>query len=169
LDALMRIREMLPGELDSVGALRVGAYEAQDLFASVGAYAPVLRSLGAGGGATILVAVEDGELLGTVMLQPWGPDSEIARDVEEIEMRALAVSPAAQGRGVGRALVDAAVSRARHQGHGRLVLSTQLAMRAAQRQYLAAGFERLPDRDWSPLPGVVLLAFGLRLDDREPP
>ena len=41
----MRIREMLPGELDSVGALRVGAYEAQDLFASVGAYAPVLRSL----------------------------------------------------------------------------------------------------------------------------
>jgi hypothetical protein len=60
------------------------------------------------------------------------------------------------------------VSRARHQGHGRLVLSTQLAMRAAQRQYLAAGFERLPDRDWSPLPGVVLLAFGLRLDDREP-
>ncbi|WP_181780628.1 GNAT family N-acetyltransferase [Pseudonocardia pini] len=162
----MHIREVLPSELDSVGALRVGAYAAQDLFASAGAYAPVLRSLGAGGGATILVAVEGGELLGTVMLQPWGPDSEIARAAEEIEMRALAVSPAAQGRGVGRALVDAAVSRARHGGHGRVVLSTQPAMRAAQRLYRTAGFERLPDRDWSPLPGVVLLAFGLRLDDR---
>ena len=31
LDALMRIREMLPSELDSVGSLRVGAYEAQGL------------------------------------------------------------------------------------------------------------------------------------------
>ena len=31
------------------------------------------------------------------MLQPWGPDSEIARDVEEIEMRALAVSPQLKG------------------------------------------------------------------------
>jgi len=162
----MRIREVLPSELDGVGSLRVGAYEAQDLLASASAYAPVLRSLGAGGGATVLVAVEDGELLGTVMLQPWGPDSEIARGAEEVEMRALAVSSAAQGRGVGRALVDAAVSRARQQGHRRLVLCTQPAMRAAQRLYLAAGFERLPDRDWSPLPGVDLLAFELRLDDR---
>ena len=47
----MRIREMPPSELDSVGFLRVDAYEAQDLLASVGAYAPVLRSLGVAGGA----------------------------------------------------------------------------------------------------------------------
>ena len=36
-------------------------------------------------------------------------------------------------------------------------------MRAAQHLYHQAGFGRLPDRDWSPRPGVTLLAYGLAL------
>jgi hypothetical protein len=36
-------------------------------------------------------------------------------------------------------------------------------MKTAHRLYEAAGFTRLPDRDWSPEPSVVLLAYGLRL------
>ena len=34
---------------------------------------------------------------------------------------------------------------------------------AAQRLYQRAGFRRLPDRDWSPAPGVTLLAYGMDL------
>jgi hypothetical protein len=44
-----------------------------------------------------------------------------------------------------------------------LVLLTLPEMRAAHRLYSQAGFRRLPDRDWSPRPGEVLLAYGLVL------
>jgi ribosomal protein S18 acetylase RimI-like enzyme len=44
------------------------------------------------------------------------------------------------------------------------VLLTQADMRAAQRLYQRAGFRRLPDRDWSPRPGITLLAYGLPLN-----
>ena len=36
-------------------------------------------------------------------------------------------------------------------------------MRTAHRLYERAGFVRLPERDWSPVPGVNLLVYGLRL------
>ncbi|WP_338065033.1 hypothetical protein [Thermobifida fusca] len=39
-------------------------------------------------------------------------------------------------------------------------------MVAAQRLYASEGFVRLPERDWSPQPGVPLLAYGLRLSAR---
>jgi hypothetical protein len=36
-------------------------------------------------------------------------------------------------------------------------------MTAAQHLYRLAGFTRLPELDWSPAPGLSLLAFGLVL------
>ncbi len=36
-------------------------------------------------------------------------------------------------------------------------------MRAAHHLYTRAGFGRLPDRDWSPEAGLILLAYGLVL------
>jgi ribosomal protein S18 acetylase RimI-like enzyme len=57
-------------------------------------------------------------------------------------------------------VIDVAVQqRIRH-----LVLCTQTEMKSAQRLYESAGFVRLPERDWSPVPGVTLLAYGLILD-----
>ena len=44
-----------------------------------------------------------------------------------------------------------------------LVLLTQPDMVTAQRMYAKAGFARLADRDWSPEPGNLLLAYGLPL------
>jgi hypothetical protein len=38
-------------------------------------------------------------------------------------------------------------------------------MRAAQHLYTEAGFSRLPDRDYQPGSGPILLAFGLNLGD----
>jgi ribosomal protein S18 acetylase RimI-like enzyme len=160
----MFVRDALPDELGEVGELRVRAYTAQDLLAVAPRYAATLRTLGGDGGADVLVAVEDGRLLGTVLVQPWGPASEIATGADESELRALAVDPQSQGRGVGRALLHAAMDRTRTHGADHLVLCTQPAMAAAQRLYRAEGFARLPERDWSPVPGLTLLAFGRRLD-----
>ena len=103
-------------------------------------------------------------LLGTVMLDPWHDGSEVARDRREAEVRALAVAPQAQGQGVGRALMLAVIDQARAAGARRLLLSTQPTMKAAQALYLSLGFARLPDLDWSPAPGMTLLAFGLVID-----
>lgn len=160
----MIIRRVRPEEREAVGDLRVAAYEADGMLKAGPDYAEVLRRLGADGGGEVLVAEDaDGALPGTVMLQDYRPSSEVARGPEETEVRALAVSPAARGRGVGHALVEAVVERSAAEGAHRVVLSTQPTMAAAQRIYERRGFLRLPDRDWEPLPGLTLLAYGLDL------
>ena len=45
-----------------------------------------------------------------------------------------------------------------------MVCSSLPVMRAAHRIYEHAGFERVPGRDWSPRPGVELLAFAISFD-----
>jgi hypothetical protein len=42
-----------------------------------------------------------------------------------------------------------------------VVLSTERRMTAAHRLYARLGFRRLPERDWSPTPGVDLLVYAL--------
>ena len=75
----------------------------------------------------------------------------------------LAVSPTAQGQGVGAALVRLCIDRFREVGAPGIALSTLHAMSPAHRLYERHGFERLPERDWSPVPGVDLVAYYLDL------
>jgi ribosomal protein S18 acetylase RimI-like enzyme len=77
----------------------------------------------------------------------------------------LGVAPAGQRRGVGRALVQACIDRAREQGRGALVLSSEVRMASAHRLYERMGFVRDPERDWQPNPDVSLLAYVLPLRD----
>jgi ribosomal protein S18 acetylase RimI-like enzyme len=117
----------------------------------------------------VLVAVThgsgrpDGAISGTVMLQPWPHAGKVVTGPAEAEIRGLAVAPEAQGAGVGCALLAAVIERATANGIGHLLLLTQPDMHAAQRLYERAGFRRLPDRDWAPWPGAMLLAYGLPL------
>lgn len=166
LDHAVIVRDALPGELAEVGEIRVAAYRTGGHMSPDSGYAPVLRALGSTGDGTVLVAVDgqdDGRIFGTVMLQHWADGGQLVTSRDEAEVRALAVSPEGQGRGTGRALLLAAIERAERAGVRNLVLLTQPDMRAAQHLYQQAGFRRLPDRDWSPRPGVTLLAYGLQL------
>ncbi len=104
-----------------------------------------------------------GPILGTVMLQYWPQAGHVVVGPGEAEIRALAVSPDGQGRGTGRALLRAVIDRAAQTGVRHLVLLTQPDMRRAAHMYQQAGFRRLPDRDWSPEPGLTLLAYGMEL------
>jgi len=109
--------------------------------------------------AELLVAADDGRVLGTVtFVSDGGPLGEIAAP-DEAEFRMLAVDPAAQGRGVGAALLARVIDDSRARGKAAVVCSSQRGMRAAHRVYERAGFRRAPDRDWSPAEGVRLLAF----------
>ncbi|WP_027863174.1 GNAT family N-acetyltransferase [Marmoricola sp. URHB0036] len=112
--------------------------------------------------AEVWVAVDGEQVLGSVtFVLPGSPYREIARD-DEGEFRMLAVDPAARGRGVGQALVELCLRRSREQGYAGVRMSTMDQMTSAHRVYERLGFTRLPDDDWSPEPGVSLLAYGMR-------
>jgi ribosomal protein S18 acetylase RimI-like enzyme len=115
--------------------------------------------------AELLIAADpdDGGVLGTVTYVPdGGPLGEIAGP-HEGEFRVLAVGPAAQGRGVGTALLRRVLDDSRARGHEAVVCSSLPEMRAAHRIYERLGFRRAPARDWSPVPGIDLMAFAARL------
>jgi ribosomal protein S18 acetylase RimI-like enzyme len=164
------VRDARPAELAEIGDLRVTAYEAGGFLSDASHYGETLRSLGKDGSGQILVAVgSEGEggktpgILGTVMLQLPPHAGHVVRGPDEAEIRALAVAPEARGRGVGRVLLRAVADRARACGVGHLLLCTQATMLAAQHLYAEAGFRRLPERDWDPVPGFTLLAYGVEL------
>jgi GNAT superfamily N-acetyltransferase len=104
------------------------------------------------------------ELLGCVTFVPDGssPWAELLGP-GEAGVRMLAVDPPAQGRGIGRALLDAYIERARQLGRAGLLLRSTPWMHAAHRLYESTGFVREPERDWLPLPEVTLIAFRLTL------
>jgi ribosomal protein S18 acetylase RimI-like enzyme len=160
------VRDARPDELAGIGELRVAAYEAGGFLSDASHYGETLRTLGHDGIGQILVAVSndgEGRALGTVMLQLWPDAGHVVRGPGEAEIRALAVAPEARGRGVGRALLQAIAGQARAGGVQHLLLCTQATMLAAQHLYTQAGFRRLPERDWDPVPGFTLLAYGLEL------
>lgn len=159
----MIIRAAQPSELAEIGDLRVTAYQADGFLSGVSTYAATLHGLGTSGDGEILVAVDDGRILGTVMLQHWPDAGEVVRGPDEAEVRALAVAPVRRRQGTGRALLSAAIDLAASRRVRHLVLSTQPDMQAAHQLYERAGFSRLPDRDWYPVPGKILLAYGLIL------
>lgn len=80
-----------------------------------------------------------------------GPSSPARRFAlaGEVEMHLLAVRADSRGAGLGRALVMAAIDRAREQRYERLLLWTQPTMIAAHALYAATGFERRPARDFT--------------------
>jgi GNAT superfamily N-acetyltransferase len=174
------VRDAQPAELAEVGEIRVAAYVADGFMSPGSGYAPTLRALGGDGDGEVLVAIGesdgdgesdgegDGRILGTVTLQFWPHGGAIGVGRDEAEIRALAVVPGEQGRGTGTLLLNAVIELARRAGVRRLLLLTQQEMKTAQHMYERAGFVRMPDRDWSPADGVVLLAYGLPLEPREP-
>jgi GNAT superfamily N-acetyltransferase len=159
------IRDARPEEYAAVGELRVAAYRALGLLPEGSGYAATLRGLGFGGDCVVLVAADlaGSGILGTIMLEPFGPASELARDETEADVRAFAVAPRAQGQGVGRNLLLALIECAGKRGVGKLRLCTQSAMEAARHLYATAGFSRTPDLDFEPVPGLTLAAYELAL------
>lgn len=160
----VRIRPARTEELAAVGALTVDVYRSEQL--APDEYLPSLAdAAGRARHTEVLVAVDcEDRILGAVALVlNGGPYAELAASEDEAEFRMLAVSSRARGMGVGTSLIEECLRRARTVGKRRMVISTGDNMVAAHRRYQALGFSREPHRDWSPLPGVALLAYVLEL------
>jgi ribosomal protein S18 acetylase RimI-like enzyme len=163
----MRIRRARSEDLPAVGEVTVAAY-AEFLDGDSDGYVTQLRDAAARHReAELWVATPDDseEILGTVTdCPPGSPWREIGVDGEG-EFRMLAVAPGARGHGVGAALVDRVVASWRERGAHAVVMSTATPMHAAHHVYERAGFVRVPERDWSPAEGFVLLTYRLELGD----
>ncbi|MFI0355471.1 GNAT family N-acetyltransferase [Actinomadura sp. 9N407] len=158
------VRPARPGEYARVGELTVEVYVRGGLVSAESTYVRMLADAAdRAAKAELLVAEVGGEIAGAVAYCP--PDSPYAElaGPDEAEFRMLAVLERARGTGVGRALVQACVQRAREAGLAALRLSTQSNMHTAHRMYERMGFTRTPERDWSPVPGLGLMTYELVL------
>ena len=148
-DAGVRLRLIRSEETRPVGALARRAYE-QDYPGQPAEYLAEIEDVAARAAtAQVWVAVDDasGELCGTVTLpEPGRVLSDVAA-AGECDVRLLAVSHAARGRGIGELLMRHAIETARSRGAVRLVLNTTNEMAGACRLYERMGFERLRERE----------------------
>ena len=111
----------------------------------------------------VLVALEGGAVVGHLQL------TETARR-DEAEVKNMGVDPAHQGRGIGRALIEAAIAVARAEGRTTLAVATAAADTGNLRFYQRLGFRlRGVERDaFTPANGYEpgLLIDGIELRDR---
>ena len=160
------IRAAVDADAAAVGTLSVLAYREDGYFDGIGG-SELEADLGDGARrvreATVLIAEAGRELLGTVTLaEPGSPYAETAGP-GEMEVRMLAVAPAARRRGIAAALMDAAHAHARQRGMQRVVLCSEASYTHVHRFYEGLGYQRQPERDWTP-GGVQLLSFGRPVD-----
>lgn len=115
--------------------------------------------------AEVVVATVDGAVVGSLTMAEHGTRfADVARE-GELEFRMLAVSTQARGLGVGSGLVAYVLGQARARGRSAVVISTMPNMVAARRIYDRLGFVRVPERDWSPEPGLIITVLRLALED----
>jgi len=161
--AALTVEPALPADFAAIGDLTVRVYLDEQLASE--RYAVQLADVAGRADRSELLVVRDaaGRVVASVALVLEGDFGEITESDDEAAFRMLAVDPALRGRGVGELLVRACLDRARAAGKRRMVLSTDPRMTAAHRLYERLGFTRLPERDWSPAPGVDLLVYALDL------
>jgi ribosomal protein S18 acetylase RimI-like enzyme len=162
----MLVRPIHDDEHTAAGDLIVRAYRDLPETDGLDEYEVTLRDVAARvASAEVLVATdEDHTLLGCVTyVHGPGPFAETDAP-NDATIRMLAVEPTTQGQGVGRALVDACLARAREAGVRRVVLRTRRVMVAAHHLYESLGFRREPSHD-EIVPGEYeLLGYVLELD-----
>jgi len=100
----------------------------------------------------VIVAESGGRIAGAVAYVPPGASKAAFFDVAWPIIRMLVVDPDVRGKGIGRALTDACIERARRDGAKLIALHTSPIMSVALPMYLRMGFVRL--RDAPPVFGV---------------
>jgi ribosomal protein S18 acetylase RimI-like enzyme len=158
--ARLTVDPATPSDFGRIAELTVGVYRDEG-YGSESYLAQLADVAGRAAHADLLVAREaaGGDVVGSVALVLDGEFGEVLSSSDEAGFRMLVVDPAVRGRGVGELLVRACLDRARAAGKTRMVLSTEPRMHAAHRLYERLGFTRLPERDWSPMPGIGLLVY----------
>jgi GNAT superfamily N-acetyltransferase len=174
------VRDVRPDEIDDAVRLIVAVFqgnappqadaspEMRDAFARYIAGIADLRShLHC---ADLLLARDAETITGAVLVvRPGAPATISTHGSEETwppqwaTLRLLTVAPAARGRGLGRALTEAAIRRARELGAPVLALHTTRDLVVARALYARIGWARVPRYDCRPAPELLAEAYALDL------
>lgn len=138
----VQLRDYRPEDAAPLNALAVAAFEqfreAYEDWPGFRAKIADMAALAATG--EIVVAEAEGALVGAVAyVGPGAPKAAFFRPEWPI-MRMLVVSPAARGRGIGRALAEECLRRAHRDGAAAFALHTSEIMAVALPMYQRMGF-----------------------------
>jgi len=166
------IRPAQPEEYEALGRLLVKAYaalpgmpqpdEQPDYYAMLANVSARVAKPA----LTVFVATGDaGTLCGSVDfiddMTQYGSGGTASTVTDAVGIRLLAVDDAFRGKGIGKALTQFCIARARQLGKARVVLHTTRAMQTAWAMYEGLGFVRFPELDFRQ---GTLDVFGFRLD-----
>ncbi len=159
------IRNAHDEELDIVASLAVDAYAEFAEGMSPDAWSQFAQNIanvrGRLSDAEVLVAIDEDRIVGTVTVYTEWRGAQSG----SYGVRLLAVPPPERGKGVGRALMETCISRARQEGKDRVVLTVTAEMESARDLYDRLGFDREPGLDHEPAPGVRVQGHALDLHD----
>jgi len=104
----------------------------------------------------LLVADDAGDIAGCVALRALAGGEEARGEIKRLYLR-----PVARGRGIGRELAMAVITRARAIGYRSLKLDTLASMRSARGLYSSLGFRECAPYYRNPLPGTTYMEIAL--------
>jgi len=162
----LTLRDARPGEESAIAEVTLAAYAQYE--ALMGPMwklylQNIQETLANPGPAEQIVAEQDGKIVGMVLLYPAGKAFEGSGVGDEAvaapEVRLLAVTPAARGGGVGVALMQECLKRARKAGEKSVSLHTHDLMAVAMAMYERMGFVRAPEMDFKPAPDIIIKGY----------
>ncbi|MCC3266506.1 GNAT family N-acetyltransferase [Arthrobacter gengyunqii] len=160
------VRQATEADFDDIRRITRDAYVSGGFLEADNPYVKELENVeDRAANALVWVAELDGKVAASTAITFAGqPYTDIAIE-GELEFRMLAVDPALQRGGVGRALVAAVIEYARSlEGIHAVSLTSMTPMTNAHALYKSMGFERVPERDWTvPDEDILLWVFRLAL------
>lgn len=167
------VRNAKPEEHSAIGQLMVSAYSSLPGFPSPTEMPGYYQMLAQVGLLTkkpqveILVAIAPEETLAGALvyfgdMSHYGTPGTATQQTRAAGFRLLAVEGSFQGKGVGRQLVEACITKAKQSGKASLIIHTTAYMQTAQHLYQHMGFVRHEPFDFTQN-GIHVMALVLSL------
>jgi ribosomal protein S18 acetylase RimI-like enzyme len=166
----MNIRDALRDEIHYIREQRINAYNEHAQAITEDHWHALKQAISSEADShpnvELIVAELDGMIVGSVALFPPKTDAYegYIEELDYSEIRMLAVTPGARGKGVASALVSECITRTKAKGYHTIGLHTADFMKNAIKLYEKIGFERIPQHDFQPADdGVIVKAFRLSI------
>ena len=173
-----KVRNASPSEFKEIGNLLVEVYSQLEGFPKPSEqpeYYEKLANIGdfiSKPGAELIVALSpDDKILGAVVffsdMEFYGSGGTATKEKNASGFRLLGVSHLARGKGIGKLLTAACISKAKDKGSGQLIIHTTMAMQTAWKMYEHFGFKRSEDLDFMQ-GSLQVYGFRLLLGSKDP-
>lgn len=139
----LAIRNYTSADADAVNRVALEAFaEYEEAYSDWPAFSRVIGNMSAlAANGELIVATRDDRIVGAVAYIGPGIEKSSFFDRDWSIIRMLVVTPSSQGQGIGRALTDECVCRARRDASPVIALHTSPLMKAALTLYARMGFE----------------------------